>query len=95
MSVVGSSADNALAESFNAACKWETLQGRGAWADERAARLDLFRWLHRYNIRRRHSSLGQRSPIAYDTALATIPGQRPKAWTAATPPRGTRGMDRP
>lgn len=71
MSAVGSSADNALAESFNATCKRETLQGRRDWADEREARLDLFRWLHRYNIRRRHSSLGQRSPITYETALAT------------------------
>jgi transposase InsO family protein len=71
MSAVGSSADNALAESFNATCKRETLQGHRAWADEREARLDLFRWLHRYNTRRRHSSLGQRSPIAYETALAT------------------------
>ncbi|MEU5201042.1 integrase core domain-containing protein, partial [Streptomyces scabiei] len=69
MSAVGSSADNALAESFNATCKRETLQGRSAWADERGARLDLFRWLHRYNTRRRHSSLGQRSPISYETAL--------------------------
>jgi transposase InsO family protein len=71
MSAVGSSADNALAESFNATCKRETLQGRNAWADEREARLDLFHWLHRYNTRRRHSSLGQRSPIAYETALDT------------------------
>lgn len=71
MSAVGSSADNALAESFNATCKRETLQGRRVWADEREARLDLFRWLHRYNVRRRHSSLGQRSPIAYETTLAT------------------------
>ncbi|WSZ73077.1 IS3 family transposase (plasmid) [Streptomyces chartreusis] len=71
MSAVGSSADNALAESFNATCKRETLQGRGAWADEREARLDLFRWLHRYNTRRRHSSLGQRSPVAYEAALDT------------------------
>ncbi len=46
-------------------------RGRRAWADEREARLDLFRWLHRYNTRRRHSSLGQRSPIAYETALDT------------------------
>ncbi|QHY97545.1 Integrase core domain protein [Streptomyces sp. S4.7] len=29
---------------------------------EREARLDAFRWLHRYNTRRRHSRLGQRSP---------------------------------
>ncbi|MFG2387179.1 IS3 family transposase [Streptomyces avermitilis] len=91
MSAVGSSADNALAESFKATCKRETLQGRRAWADEREARLDLFRRLHHYNTRRRDSSLGQHSPITYETAFATtatnlapaaypvskIPGQGP------------------
>ncbi len=71
MSAVGSSADNALAESFNATCKRETLQGRRAWNDERQGRLDLFRWLHRYNTVRRHSRLGHRSPIAYEQALRT------------------------
>lgn len=71
MGAIGSSADNALAESFNAAFKRETLQGRKAWPSEREARLDAFRWLHRYNTRRRHSRLGQRSPIAYETATAT------------------------
>jgi len=71
MSTVGSSADNALAESFNATFKRETLQGRKHWADEREARLDAFRWLHRYNVRRRHSRLGHRSPIAYENAFRT------------------------
>ncbi|WP_443053206.1 integrase core domain-containing protein [Streptomyces sp. IBSBF 3010] len=49
MSVVGSSADNVLAESFNATFKRETLQGRKSWSNERGTRLDAFRWLHRYN----------------------------------------------
>lgn len=49
MSAVGSSADNALAESFNATFKRETLQGRKSWSSEREARLDAFRWLNRYN----------------------------------------------
>jgi transposase InsO family protein len=49
MSAIGSSADNALAESFNATFKRETLQGRRAFTDDREARLDSFRWLHRYN----------------------------------------------
>jgi transposase InsO family protein len=71
MSAIGSSADNAAAESFNATFKRETLQGRRAWATEREARLAAFRWLHRYNTVRRHSRLGQRSPIAYETAHAT------------------------
>ncbi|WP_406053589.1 IS3 family transposase [Streptomyces sp. NBC_01077] len=71
MGTIGSSADNALAESFNAAFKRETLQGRKSWPSEREARLDAFRWLHRYNTRRRHSRLGHRSPIAYETAATT------------------------
>jgi transposase InsO family protein len=71
MSAIGSSADNALAESFNATFKRETLQGRKAWSSEHEARLDAFRRLNRYNTRRRHSRLGQRSPIAYETALDT------------------------
>ncbi|WUX04175.1 ISAs1 family transposase (plasmid) [Streptomyces sp. NBC_01450] len=66
MGAVGSSADNAVAESFNAAFKRETLKGRKGWSNEREARLDAFRWLTRYNTRRRHSHLGHRSPIAYE-----------------------------
>jgi len=73
MSAVGSSADNALAESFDATFKRETLQGRKSRPDERQARLDAFRWLHRYNTRRRHSCLGQRSPITYENALHLTP----------------------
>ncbi|MFG2878727.1 IS3 family transposase [Streptomyces sp. NPDC048337] len=73
MSAVGSSADNALAESFNATFKRETLQGRKSWPNERQARLDAFRWLTRYNTRRRHSRLGHRSPITYEAALEAPP----------------------
>lgn len=73
MSAVGSSADNALAESFNATFKRETLQGRKSWPNEREARLDTFQWLNRYNTRRRHSRLGQRSPIAFENALHPTP----------------------
>ncbi|MFJ2272036.1 integrase core domain-containing protein [Streptomyces sp. NPDC088846] len=69
MSAVGSSADNAAAESFNAAFERETLKGRKGWSNEREARLDAFRRLSRYNTRRRHSRLGQRSPIAYENTF--------------------------
>jgi transposase InsO family protein len=79
MSAVGSSADNALAESFNATFKRETLQGRRAFADERQARLTAFRWLHRYNTVRRHSRLGHQSPIAYETAHTTSTSLAPAA----------------
>jgi transposase InsO family protein len=73
MSAVGSSADNALAESFNASFKRETLQGRRAFTDEREARLASFGWLHRYNTIRRHSRLGQQSPINYENSIQTTP----------------------
>ncbi|MGW1412072.1 integrase core domain-containing protein [Streptomyces sp. NPDC002403] len=72
MSAVGSSADDAAVESFDATFKRETLKGRKGWSDERKARLDAFRRLSRYNIRRLHSRLGQRSPIAYDNTFHSI-----------------------
>jgi len=73
MSAVGSSADNALAESFNATLKRETLQGRRAFVDAHEARLTSFRWLHRYNTVRRHSRLGQQSPNNYENSIRTAP----------------------
>jgi transposase InsO family protein len=79
MSKVGSSADNALAESFNATFKRETLQGRRAFIDEREARLTSFRWLHRYNTVRRHSRLGQQSPINFEKSIRTAPATLPSA----------------
>jgi transposase InsO family protein len=63
---VGTSADNAAAESLNAFLKRETLQGKKRWAGAREARLAVFRWATRYNTRRRHSRLGQISPIAFE-----------------------------
>jgi transposase InsO family protein len=71
MSPIGSSADNAAAESFNATFKRETLQGRRAFTNEHEARLSAFRWMHRYNTVRRHSRLAHQSPIAYENTLRT------------------------
>jgi transposase InsO family protein len=69
---VGTSADNAAAESFNASMKRETLQGAKRWPGARAARLAVFRWVTRYNTRRRHSALGQQSPITYEQRSTTL-----------------------
>lgn len=69
---VGTSADNAAAESFNASLKRETLQGAKRWPGARAARLSVFRWVTRYNTRRRHSALGQQSPITYEQRSTTL-----------------------
>jgi transposase InsO family protein len=79
MSAVGSSADNAAAESLNATFKRETLQGRRAFTDEHEARLSSFRWLHRYNTVRRHSRLAQQSPITHERTRTTSTTLTPAA----------------
>ena len=60
---VGTSADNAMAESFNASLKRETLQGAHGWDDTPGARRAMFAWITRYNTRRRHSTCGYLSPV--------------------------------
>jgi transposase InsO family protein len=55
-----------LAESFNATLKRETLQGAHAWPDHITCRREVFRWVTRYNTRRRHSHCGQQAPIVYE-----------------------------
>jgi transposase InsO family protein len=66
MGAVGTSADNAACESFHASLKRETLQGARRFDGATACRLSVFRWLTRYNTRRRHSRNGQLSPLAYE-----------------------------
>ena len=44
----------------------EVLQGRRCWPGARQARLEVFRWVTRYNTARRHSALGQISPVNYE-----------------------------
>jgi transposase InsO family protein len=68
MGTVGTSADNAIAESFNASLKRETLQGAPRWESPRAARLAVFGWITRYNTRRRHSHCNYLSPVNYEKA---------------------------
>jgi transposase InsO family protein len=78
MGAVGSSADNALAESFNATLKRETLAGAPGWHSPAHARRAVFAWITRYNTRRRHSTCGQLSPISYENSQP-----RPTLQTAA------------
>ena len=74
MGAVGSSADNALAESFNATMKREVLQDAACWTDELTCRRQVFRWLVRYNTRRRHTWCGYLSPSTYEARrAATLP----------------------
>ena len=74
MGAVGTSADNSLAEAFNATVKREVLQDQNSWPDEAACRRQVFRWLVRYNTRRRHSWCRYQSPVADETGTAaTLP----------------------
>jgi len=74
MGAVGTSADNALAESFNATLKREVLQDAACWPDELTCRRQVFKWLTRYNTKRRHSWCRYQPPAAYETRYtATLP----------------------
>ena len=70
MGAVGTSADNALAESFNATLKREVLQDENVWPDEASCRRQVFRWILRYNTRRRHSWCRYQSPSTYEALHA-------------------------
>lgn len=70
MGAVGTSADNSLAESFNAALKREVLRDAAVWPDEMTCRREVFRWVARYNTRRRHSWCGQQYPDAFEATNA-------------------------
>lgn len=73
MGAIGSSADNALAESFNATLKREILAGAATFPDQATAYRAVFCWATRYNTRRRHSAIGMQAPNTYKTTTtATI-----------------------
>ncbi|WP_329529405.1 IS3 family transposase [Streptomyces sp. NBC_01462] len=70
MGRVGSSYDNALAESFFQGLKRELLHGRRR-TSRAQTRLELFRQLSYYNRRRRHSALGYHTPAEFEQQLIT------------------------
>lgn len=68
MSRPGECWDNAVAESFFAALKNELIY-RNVWASRAQARRAIFEYIEVFfNRKRRHSSLGYRSPAAYEAA---------------------------
>ncbi|KAF5990957.1 hypothetical protein BOG92_002390 [Streptomyces sp. WAC00263] len=72
MGAVGTSADNAAAESFFASLKREILPDRRSWPTEPAARLAVFRWLGFYNHRRRHTTIGYLAPVVLEQRSTTL-----------------------
>jgi putative transposase len=65
----GSALDNAVIESWHSTVEFE-LRRIEHFATKAAARAEVAAWIEEYNTTRRHSSLGMRSPIAYERALA-------------------------
>lgn len=66
---VGDAYDNAMAESFFATLECELLDRR-SFRTQAEAKLAVFEWLEGwYNPRRRHSSLGYRSPVQFERDL--------------------------
>ncbi len=54
--------------------KREVLQDAACWPDEATCRREVFRWLVRYNTRRRHCWCGYLSPSTYEARrAATLP----------------------
>ena len=66
MGSVGTSADNAFAESFNSTLKREVLQDRKTFANQLECRRQVFRWCARYNTSRRHSWCGNQTPNTFE-----------------------------
>jgi putative transposase len=70
MGSVGDAYDNAMAESFFATLERELLNRR-RFRSQAEAKMAVFEYIEGwYNTRRRHSSLGYRSPVNYEKAHA-------------------------
>ena len=73
MGAVGTSADNALVESFNSTLKREVLRERKVFDNPITCRQEVLRWCMRYKTRRRHSWCTFVAPDVFETeASATL-----------------------
>jgi putative transposase len=68
MGRVGSALDNAVIESWHSTVEFE-LRQLEHFATKAQARRRVAVWIEEYNHERRHSSLGMRSPIAFELAV--------------------------
>lgn len=68
----GDAYDNAMAESFFSTLEAELL-AKHRFASPGEAQLKVFRYIEGwYNPHRRHSALGQRSPLHYEQSYLTV-----------------------
>ncbi len=79
MGTVGDAYDNAMAESFFASLECELINRR-SFQTKTEARLAVFTWIESwYNPRRRHSGIGQQSPINFERSQMEKTDLRTKA----------------
>ncbi len=64
----GDSFDNALAESTIGLYKTELIRHRGPWHDPEEVELGTLEWVHWFNTRRLHSSIGDVPPVEFEAA---------------------------
>ena len=72
MGSVGDCYDNAAMESFFASLKKERVYTKPRYRTRDEARADIFEYIEGfYNPRRRHSTLGQVSPVEFEQRFST------------------------
>ena len=73
----GSCLDNAVRESWFATLKVE-LVDRHHYRTRAQARASIFAWIHHYNRRRLHSTIGYLPPVEWERHHALAPYHRPQ-----------------
>ena len=74
MGNVGDALDNAVAESFFASMQTELLDCHRIWDSRTQLANAMFEWIEVfYNRQRRHSTLGYKTPVDYDSTRPTAP----------------------
>ena len=90
MGTVGDAYDNAMAESFFATLECELIDRR-SWKTKTEARLALFTYIEGwYNLRRRHSALGQTSSANFERKHIDKTRSQPSRGEHAIPTVGDR-----
>jgi putative transposase len=72
MGTIGDAYDNAMIESFFGTLQRELLD-RHQWRTRKELALAIFEWIEAwYNPRRRHSSIADATPVAYEAGRAAV-----------------------